>query len=171
MPVIIAILGAIAAAAFWYFRIRAVRDVAGNVLDAAGDARSLFRALGFRQRANAHPVDCIEDAKLAAMGIVAAIAEMDGPLSEREINTMTQQAQSVFGVDLKEAGEIVAFGRWIAGQCGSRSEAVRRLGNRLFDLAGVSASADLTRIIDSVAVAGELEADARLTLERIFSRG
>lgn len=150
MPVIIAIIGILSAAAIWYYRAQAAQRAAGDLMDVANDVRLAARRFGFKRKLNTHPVDSIDDARLAGAGIVAAIAGMGTPLGQPQIDEMTRQFQSVFGADKAEAVEIATFARWIAEQCGTRSEAVRRLSKRLAGLAGTDAHDDLQKMIDAV---------------------
>lgn len=173
MPILIAILGAIAAASIWYWRMQQARDAADVLLNAANDVRLAARRFGFRNKLNVHPADSIQDSRLAAAGIVAAIAEMGGMLNADQTQSMTRQFQTTFNISSDEAAEIAIFGRWISGQCGSRSDAVRRLSKRLVGIAGQSALPDLIAMIEATQTAtghgmGEDEADAVATINRQF---
>lgn len=161
MHVILGILGVLSAVALWYWRFKAAQDAAGEVANAANDARLAIRRFGYMRRHKAHPADCVEDPRLAAAGIVAAIAGMDAPLSQAEIDRLTAEAGAVFGVDAAEAVDIAAFGRWIAGQCNSPEEAVRRLVKVVRDKAGAEAGPDLLAMVDSVATADGGPLDSR----------
>lgn len=169
MPVIITILGLLAAAGYWYFRIRDAGGTVRDLADAANDVRLAARRFGFKRRANVHPIDCIEDAKMAAAGITLAVAEMDGALTQAEIQTATIQFQSVFDIAKDEAEELVTFGRWIASQSGTRAEGVRRLSKRLVAIAGPDAGPDLVRLVTAVGTAdgGTLDIDAEDALQTI----
>ncbi len=173
MPVFLAILGAIAAASIWYWRVQQARDAADVLLNAANDVRLAARRFGFRNKLNVHPADSIEDSRLAAAGIVAAIAEMGGMLNADQTAAMTREFQTTFNVRTDEAAEIAIFGRWIASQCGSRSDAVRRLSKRLVGIAGQSALPDLLAMIEATQSAtghglGEDQADAIAAINRQF---
>ena len=169
MPVLVFILGILAAAGIWYYRAQAAQRTATDLLDAANDVRLAARRFGCRRKSNVHPVDSIDDARLAAAGIVHAVASMGAPLTQESERAINLQFQSVFGADKTEAAEISTFGAWIARQCGTKSEAVRRLGKRLHDLAGIDARQDLLRMIEAVVPQmGEDELDALRTLDRAF---
>ena len=174
MPILIMIIGAISAAAFWYYRMQAAQRGAADLLDAANDVRLAARRFGFKRKLNVHPADSIEDPRLAAAGIVSAFAGMSGPVERSQTDIMIIQFQSVFGASKEEAAEFATFGRWIAEQCGTRSEAVRRLSKKLANLAGAEALPDLERIIDATLKAeqredGEEEKEAMDQLRRRFA--
>ena len=169
MPIILFAVGILSAAVFWYYRMQAARRGAVDLLDAANDVRLAARRFGFRRKLNVHPVDSIDDARLAASGIVHAIGTMDGALSAGQEREILVQFQSVFGVTGAEAAEIAAFGRWIAEQCGTRAEAVRRLSRRLSRIAGPEAQSDLERMIAAVVPdPGDDVADALGIVGRAF---
>ncbi len=169
MPILITFLGLLAAAGYWYFRIRDAGGTVRDLADAANDVRLAARRFGFKRRANVHPIDCIEDARMAAAGITLAVAEMDGALTQAEIQTATIQFQSVFDVNKTDAEELVTFGRWIAAQSGTKSEGVRRMSKRLLGLAGAEAGSDLVKLVTAVGTAdgSTLHADAEDALQTI----
>lgn len=169
MPFLIALAGLISAAAFWYWRAKQAREAGGDLLDAANDARLAAKRFAYRRRTNVHPADSVDDARLAAAGIVAAIASMDGPLSEAELREMDIQARRLFNVDARDAADIVAFGRWISGQCNTPSEASRRLAKRIKALAGPEAASDLISMVEKVATAdgGTIGADEAASIATI----
>ena len=123
------------------------------------------------QKHNTHPADAVDDPRLAAAGIVVAIATMDQPISQSEISALKSASQSTFDVTEREALDIVSFGRWVSDQCGTNDEAVRRLSKVRVKLAGPEAGPDLLAMIERVATAdggalGEDEAAAIATVRR-----
>lgn len=161
MPVLLGILGALSVAMIWYWRMKMAREAAGELAGAANDVRLAIRRFGYLRKHKSHPADCVDDARLAAAGVVAAIAGMDAPLSQAEIDRLTAEAGSVFGVAPAEAVDITAFGRWIAGQCTSPEDAVRRLVRRVRELAGPEAGPDLMAMVEVVATADGAPMDER----------
>lgn len=173
MPVILAIISAIAAAAFWFYRIKAAGEMAADIVDAANDVRLAARRFGYKRKNNKHTVDSIDDARLAAAGILIAIAEMDSALTQNEIDAAVIQCQLTFNTDQKDAEEIVTFGRWAYSQCSSKDEAVRRMSKRIQTLSGNEAGPDIIKMATAVATAdgavlGERENDAFATIKRVF---
>ncbi len=173
MPAIIALVGLLVGALIWYNRMKQAGHIAGELKDAANDVRLAARRFGFKRRANVHPIDTLDDARLAAAGIVAATVQMDGLWDQSMSDAMIQQAQSVFNVDLGEAEEVVIFARWIAAQGNNPSETVRRLARRLKRLAGQEAMTDTVQMIQGVsgrdgrALSPDAE-DAIATVERVL---
>lgn len=161
MHILLGLLGALGAAMVWYWRMKMAREAAGELVGAANDVRLAIRRFGYKRRHKTHPADCVDDARLAAAGIVAAIAGMDAPLSQREIDRLTAEAGAVFGVAPAEAVDIAAFGRWVAGQCNSPEEAVRRLTRVVRDKAGVEAGPDLLAMAEAVSTADGAPMDTR----------
>ena len=81
MPVVLFLIGVLTAAGIWFYRVQNARQSAGDLLDAAYDVRLAARRFGFKRKTNVHPVDSIEDAWLAASGIIHAMAGMRGSLT------------------------------------------------------------------------------------------
>ncbi len=163
MPYLIALLGVIGAIGVWWWRIRMAKVALGAAVDAAKDVRLAARRFGFKNKTNAHPADAVEDPRLAAAGIIAAVAEMDGPLGRAELDTLMLECRRVFGVPADEAMDMVSFGRWVAGQCGTPDEAVRRLLKIVRAKAGPDALPDLLAMMETVAKSDGAELTERQT--------
>lgn len=161
MPFLLAILGALGAAAYWYWNLRNAGHAASDLADAANDVRLAARRFNYRRRHKTHPVDSIDDPRLAAGGIIAAIGGMDSAFDRGDHDMAVIQCQSKFNVSKDEADEIMVFGEWVAGQCGTKDEAVRRLCKRLFSLSGAEAGPDLVEMVDAVAKVSEKPSDSR----------
>ena len=173
MHIIIAVVTLLGAAALWYWRVKAAREAGGEILDTANDVRLAARRLMYKRKHIVHPADSVDDPRLAASGIVVAVATMDTPISQAEITALTNACQSTFDVTEREALDIVSFGRWVSGQCNTNGEAVRRLSKVVLKTAGVDAGADLIAMIQEVATAdgnriGEDEQEAIDTVRRIL---
>lgn len=176
MHIIIGLITLIGILGVWYFRFKQTRDASGEILDGVNDVRLAARRLMYKRKHKTHPADSVDDPRLAAAGIVVAIATMDTPISQAEIEAMTKSAQKTFDVTEREALDIVSFGRWVAGQCTTNQEAVRRLSKVINQLAGPEAGPDLVAMITTVATAdgnelGENEADAIDTVRRTLGMG
>lgn len=119
--IILGVLALTGGAYFWYSRISAAKDAAATLADAAIDVRLAARRFGFRRKANIHPAEAVDDARLAAMGLIAAPAQMDHGWSRETGDSMTAEAQAVFKISRQEAEEMVIFGRWLSDQRGTKS--------------------------------------------------
>lgn len=154
MHIILGALALLGAALFWWYRVKAAREAGSELLDAAGDLRATVRRLMYKARHDVHPADSVDDPRLAAAGIVVAVATMDAPISQTEIEALTTGARDTFDVTEREALDILSFGRWIAGQCNTNAEAVRRLSKVIAKTAGAEAGPDLVKLITEVSTSG-----------------
>lgn len=150
MPIALTILAALTAAYVWYLRMSAARDAAETLVEAANDVRLAARRFGFRRKMNVHPADSVDDARIAAIGIVSATAQMDRSWDRDMSDLIVRQAQSIFDVGLAEAEELTILGKWLAEQSATKHEIVRRLSKRLATLAGPEALPDLERMVAAV---------------------
>jgi len=135
MRVLVGLLAILGAVVFW-------RMLAGAA-----------RGSSDERRREDHSVDAVEDPRLAATGIAVAIATMDKPISQAEIQALVSSVRETFDVTEREALDIVSFGRGIAGQCATNAEAVQRLSKIVAERAGPDAEPDLVRMITEVATA------------------
>ena len=171
MHIILIIAGIATGAWLWYQRAKHAKEVADEVYDLARDVRSAARRLGFRRRTDIHPADCVEDPRLAVAGIVSAIAQMRGPLSENTVAIFTAEVSQTFDVPPDHADDVVAFGRWIARQCDGPEMAARKLGAVVRKSVGSDAMPEVIWMIERVASADGVRADdSQYAVMSVFQR-
>ncbi len=113
MPVLLAMLGALGAAAFWFYRMRDMGRAAHEVVDAAQRARGAYRRKRFRDKAESSPIASVEDPAAAAVAMLIALASERGSLSpaaEEAIKAEMRQVMAIPNID-----ETFTFARWVAG--------------------------------------------------------
>ncbi len=169
MPVIIAVLGAIAAAAYWMYRMKDAKNAAQDLMEMGNDVRLAARRFQYKRRTNVHPIDGVDDARLVAAGIMAIAAEMDGAITKAEQDVMMDQAVSTFNCTDVDAEEFIVFGRWLAAQGNNRDETLRRLIKRVITLGGVEAVPDMITMVKAVGMAdgGPLDEGIDDMIERL----
>jgi hypothetical protein len=113
MPVLLAILGALGAAAFWYYRMRDVGNAAGEVIDAAQRVRGAYRRRLFRQKAESSPIEAVKDPAAAAVAMLISLASERGGLSLAAEEAIKAEMRHVMG--LIAVDEIFTFSKWVAG--------------------------------------------------------
>ncbi|MEM9343852.1 MAG: hypothetical protein AAGA87_12480 [Pseudomonadota bacterium] len=155
MPILLAVLTALVGGYFWYLRAQRARDAAEMLADATSDVRNAARRFGFRRKANIHPTESVDDPRLAALSIVAAMAQMDTPWSTDLSRKLTIEAQRAFEVSVGEAEEMTVFAKWMSDQSATYAEVVRRLAKQLARLGGVDTRKTLAEMIGSVCTRGD----------------
>lgn len=157
MPALIGALAILAGAYVWYLRYQNARDAAETLVDAANDVRLAARRFGFRRKANVHPVECVEDGRLGALAIAAAMMQMDHAWSVDAEQKLVRAACEVFGVKTGEAEEMVVFAKWLSDQSSTYDEIIRRLAKRLAGLGDAGLRGDLARLIERTCADGNGE--------------
>lgn len=171
MHILLGALAVLGAIAIWVWRIRMAAEAAREVAGVADDMRAALRRFGMRRRAGQHPSDVVDDPRLAAAGILAALARMDGDITDRQRNAIEVEARAVFRVDAAEAQDIAAYGRWLSSQSANADDAVWRLSRRFQALASNDTYDDLLGMMTRIAAieGGEpnaLQNDAIETVRR-----
>jgi len=126
MHILIAILGVLGIAAFWYYRMKSVSGAAEEIIDAAERARGAFRRKRFKNKAEAATIDAIKDPRTAATVLLVAIASADGRMSEKAETAIREAMQNVFEVEKPE--EELIFAKWAAADVVDLNNLVTRLG-------------------------------------------
>lgn len=171
MHILIAIVGAIAAAYFFFIRARNTAEMTGELIDAANDVRLAARRFGFKRKANIHPAETIEDPHVAMAGIGTSFLELDGmPTKEQRSALINSLARST-GLATTDADELCVLGRWMMGECGGAQQAVPRLSRKLYKLSGIEGFGPIMAVIKDIAEAGSgaLSSQHRTALEDLQS--
>ena len=114
MGFLIAIGSAIGVVVAILWRLNQAGDAARGTLQAARDVRGMTRGLLWRRKANRHPMEVLSDPREAVVAMMAAIAEHDGAMTDREQASIVKQLQATFGASQEQAAELLAHGRWLA---------------------------------------------------------
>jgi hypothetical protein len=171
MPIIILILTTLGGAIYWWVRQNPDKAIYA-AQDAVTVARNAPRKLAFRRQTNAHPVEGIDDARIAICGLAQAFIELDQlPTAEQRthLNTLLRTKMRCAA---EEAQEMEVLGRWLVVQCKTPDAAVTRLARRLHKIDGDASWGMLQDMLMSL-VDGELSAaqlDAITDMKRAFHR-
>ncbi|WP_299745825.1 hypothetical protein [uncultured Tateyamaria sp.] len=130
MPVLLAILAAVGGAIWWWIRTNP-REALDTAQDLATTAINAPRRLAFRRQTNAHPVEGIDDERIAICAIAQAFIELDDlPTSEQreKLHSLILAHSTCTNAEVRE---MEVLGRWLLTQCLDAPDAVRRLARRL----------------------------------------
>ncbi|MEP4196650.1 MAG: hypothetical protein ABJL99_13555 [Aliishimia sp.] len=154
MPILILILSAIGGAIWWWAK-QNPRDAIDTAQDVVTTIRNAPRRLAFRQQTKGHPVEGIDDSRIAVGAIAQAFLELDGLPTQEQRQTLFAALRTKLRCTEEEAREIETLGRWLIDQCNGPSQAISRLARRLYKIDGDSSWEVLQDILSSL-VTGEL---------------
>ena len=171
MPIVILILTTVGGAIWWWAR-RNPDQAIYAAQDAVTVARTAPRKLAFRKQTKAHPVEGIDDARIAVCGLAQAFIELDNLPTAEQRTHLNTLLRTKLRASAEEAEEMEVLGRWLVAQCQPASAAVTRLARRLHKIDG-DASWDRLQDILMDLVEGELspgQMDAISDMKRAFHR-
>lgn len=149
---ILAILGAIVGVLlFALFRMQQAANAARDIVDAADDARGIFRRWSWRRKHARHPLDLVDDAREAAAAMMVVVAQSDGGITERERTAITGEMVQRFGATPDQAEALFARARWLVKDSVDAGEVFRRLTPVVQRTCGATERADLIEMLDKVA--------------------
>jgi hypothetical protein len=173
MHIILALVGLAVAGLIWFNRAQRAADVATDLIDVAGALKNAPRRFGFRRRANQHPVEGIEDPKLAIGALAQAFLELDD-LPTTEARTKTDHAlRKHLAIAGETAQELTVLGRWLVEECQGPVSAFPRLARKLKAIDGADHFDDLMAVLTDITQAtggtpSARQTDALTELARIF---
>jgi hypothetical protein len=114
MPYVLAILGLIAGAGYWYWSLSRAGEAASHAVDAAQRMRGAWRRKKFRDKANMSALTAIKDPVTGAGVMMAAIALARGPLEPSTEAAIRMELGEVMGG--KDISETFIYAKWAAEQ-------------------------------------------------------
>lgn len=176
MPFILGLIGVIAAAYFWANRARNAAHIGQDLVNVAGDVMSAARRLGFRRRADVHPVESVDDTKLATGALALAFLELGSLPTAEDHESLIRSMQSHLDLGVKDAEEMLILGRWLVNECNGPMPAVTRLSKRLVRLDRAGSLTPLMSVLNDVGQTahGDLsdtQKDALAEISRRFKLG
>lgn len=154
MPFLILIATAIGGAIWWWVRNNP-RDAFDAAKDVATTIQNAPRRLAFRRQTKAHPVEGIDDARIAIGVIARAFVEVGGLITQEQQQMLHVKLRSKLRCSEEEVQEMETLGRWLIDQCNGPSQAIARLARRLYKIDGDQSWETLQEILTSL-VAGTL---------------
>ncbi|WP_421726609.1 hypothetical protein [Bauldia sp.] len=125
MPFLIMIAGALAAAAFWYFRMRGPADTASDVINAAGHAKGAIARRRFRRKVEGATLAGVDDPGLAAAIYLVSLADAGSGITDDAEIWIAGWLRDTVAYD--DPVEAVTFGKWAAREVVDVNEVGRRL--------------------------------------------
>ncbi len=171
MPIIILILTTVGGALWWWARQNPDKAIYA-AQDAVTTARNAPRRLAFRKQTRAHPVEGIDDARIAICGLAQAFIELDNLPTAEQRTHLNTLLRTKLRCTAEEAQEMEVLGRWLVAQCQTPSAAVTRLARRLHKIDGDASWETLQDMLGNL-VEGELshvQMDAISDMKRAFHR-
>jgi hypothetical protein len=148
------ILGAIGAA-IWFWVRNNPRDALHLAQDAATTLRNAPRRIAFRRQTNEHPVEGIDDPRIAICAIAQAFVELDDLPTQDQRQKLHVSVRTKLRCDEEEAEEMEVLGRWLMTQCQGAAAAIPRLGKRMFKIDGEASWTLLQEMLGGL-IEGEL---------------
>jgi hypothetical protein len=109
MPFILAVLGIAGAAAFWWYRIKMMKDAAGEIADAVGRVQGGLRRGKLRKKAVLAPLTAI------AATVIMAIAAEGVAVSDALERRVREEIGTIATSD-KQIDEAVIYAKWASDQ-------------------------------------------------------
>ena len=155
MHILAGLIGIVAAAAYWIFRMRAAAEMTHELMGVASDVVSAAKRFAYKKRRNEHPVDSIDTPELALAALGAGFLEL-GSLPTREQRTAMIKGLAQSGhMTLNEAEEITVLARWIVTEAGGPRDNMERLAKRLKSMSGADRFPQMIEMFQSIAQAGD----------------
>ncbi|TPN32768.1 hypothetical protein FKO01_14105 [Mesorhizobium sp. B2-3-3] len=152
MPFLIAILGVLGAAAFWYYRMKAMNDAAREVADVVGRVQGNIRRKKLRKQAALSPLTAIDDPVVAAATLITSIVSENGPVLPQREAVIREVISGI--ADKKKTDEAVIYAKWAVSQIDDTTLVIDKLAPFLRERLDPNEREDLLRMLNRVAQGG-----------------
>ena len=159
MTILAGLVALIGVVATLLWRINMAADATRGAAEAVGDASGAVRRFFWRRKNNRTPIEAIEDPREAAAAMMAALAEYDGALTEKEEVVILAQMQGHFGADDKLGRELLAHGRWLAKDVRDLDQFLRRAARPVEQKCTMEEKRDLIEMLRATVAANTSKTD------------
>lgn len=170
MSILLALLAVAGTLGVILWRLQVAAEAAKGLTGAAKDAHGLFRGWSWRRKLAKDPLDLIRDAREAAVTMMCAMAQSDGPMTERERRAILAQTVQRFEASAKQAEDLLAHGRWLAREVRDVDRCFRKLAPFLQKSCRPDQLGDVLAMLEAVSSAdgdaGNVEKEALARLAR-----
>ena len=131
MHILLGILTVVGVIAFIIYRMRDAAQAGQHLAEAAGDLKRLVRRNQWKgkNKSKSDMIREVDDPRMAATIMMAAIAMSDGEMTERQRATILDLMREHFEAEDADAEELLAQGRWLASADFDLSTMFGRLTN------------------------------------------
>ena len=154
MPILLLILTAIGGAIWWWMRNNP-RDAIDMAADAATTLKNAPRRIAFTRQTREHPVEGIDDPRIAICAIAQSFAELDDLPTKEARQNLHLLVRTKLNTSEEEAEEMEVLGRWLMSQCGGPDQAISRIARRMYKIDGNASYQRLQDVLSEL-VEGEL---------------
>ncbi|MER9598993.1 MULTISPECIES: hypothetical protein [unclassified Mesorhizobium] len=153
MHILIAAIGLLGAAAFWWYRLKIMNDAAREVADVVGRVQGNVRRKKLRKQAALSPLTAIDDPVVAAATLITAIVSENGPMLPQREAAIRSVISEI--ADKKQTDEAVIYAKWAASQIDDATIVIDKLAPFLREHLDAAERNDLLQMVGRVAKAGE----------------
>lgn len=153
MHIIAIIVGVLGAVAIVLWRMQQAAAATRDIAEAASEVQGLFRRWTWNRKANANPLDLVDDPREAAAAMMVAVAQADGPLTEAERTLILGKMTATFETSAKDAEALLARGRWLTKDSIDAANVMRRLSPAVLKSCGPNERRELVAMLTAVASA------------------
>lgn len=127
MPVLMFIVAALAGAAFWWWRIKAIGEAASEASNIAGRAWGKYKRRKFLGKVNDSPLAVIDDPASAAAILLYAMANEHGAIGP-DIEELIRN-EVVSTIAPQDVTELLTFSKWTAAHATDANSVILRYGD------------------------------------------
>jgi len=149
MHILLALAGLFGAAAFWWWRIKTVKAAADDMADVAGRAWGKYKRYKFRQKAEASPIEAVEDPAAAAVIMMLAVAKEGRDLTALAEAAVKREITATMGI--ADPTELMVFAKWVASHVEGANNVSLRYSKLWSNSLNREERLDLVKMIERVA--------------------
>ncbi|GLS29805.1 hypothetical protein SAMN04488498_11071 [Mesorhizobium albiziae] len=145
MHILLAVLGILAAAALWWYRMKMMKDAANEAADVIGRVRGNIRRNRIRHQNEMSPLTAIDDPVVAAATLISALLSDDASLTPERETALRKEIEAIARAGKLE--ETLVYAKWAASQIDDTGAVIDKLGPFLRDRLSEEERHDLLAMI------------------------
>ena len=161
MHILIGIVTAVVAIVFFIMRMQSAARAGAQLADTVTDVSRAMRRHRWEHRRDRNVLESVEDPRRAAAGMLCAVAEEEGAITEVQTGLIRQLMTERLEVPADDCEDFFTEARWLAGQAASLDVCLERLSVAIRANCTPDERADLLRMLRDVAGATSPASDTQ----------
>jgi uncharacterized tellurite resistance protein B-like protein len=169
MHILMGLVAILGVAGVWYWRLKAIKETTDDVTDMAGRAWGKWKRYKFRQKAEASPVEAVDDPVAAAVIMMIAVAAEEHPLTAEAETAIRNELVKTMGI--ADPTELMVFGKWVASHVEDANNVSLRYAKLWMRDLSPGERSDFVQMVRRVAAAdGEVTARQQFKIAKLMER-
>jgi hypothetical protein len=169
MHILLGLVAVLGGLAFWWWRLKAIKEATDDISDAAGRAWGKYKRHKFRKKVEDSPLEAVDDPAAAAVIMMLAMAKEAGPVTPDVERAVSDEITG--SMKIADPTELLIFSKWVASHVEDANNVSLRYAKLWGSALNFEARRDFLAMVERVASStGGITAAQKVKIAKLKER-